>query len=313
MDDTRSQEVAQVTARSQSNVASNLAAPSTSVSDRVMHSSPNQSNSVVSGATNQLRSSATHRLSSNSNVLYSAPSSTGIGHGHSLSSSQSASNSACSPATDTGAAKNQLDMLLAAFVSEDITTKQVTSIYSLARKDYERASECLLQGPTLKSIIHMVTEIFSDLPRFKVFLDSESIWKDLVGYYKCPTMNYFSRVCVSMDDVPAIDTGGVRRQVYSTVFREFALNKHIHLFDGPTDYLRPAATAQARSSGLMKHLGTMISHSICQNGIGFPYLSPFCYWYFVGGEDKALQYVTVEDLPADSTICIAKVKHSSTY
>jgi len=52
----------------------------------------------------------------------------------------------------------------------------------------------------------------------------------------------------------------------------------------------------------------MIAHSICQDGIGFPYLSPLCYWYLVGGEEKALEYgVTTEDLPDDAAHLISQV------
>ena len=81
----------------------------------------------------------------------------------------------------------------------------------------------------------------------------------------------------------------------------------MQLFDGPEKHLHPVCTAEARSSGLIKILGTMISHSICQDGIGFPYLSPTFYWYMISGEEKALQYATVSDMPDDSAIIISKV------
>ena len=83
-------------------------------------------------------------------------------------------------------------------------------------------------------------------------------------------------------------TRGVRRQVYTLAYEAFATNQFIRLFDGPEHHLRPAYSAEARSSGLLKILGGMISHSICQDGVGFPYLSPTCFWYIVGGEEKAI-------------------------
>lgn len=82
----------------------------------------------------------------------------------------------------------------------------------------------------------------------------------------------------------------------------------IRLFDGPQNHLRPVCTAEARSCGLLKILGTMIVHSICQDGIRFPYLSPTCYWY-ITGEEKALQFATVEDVPADSAMIISQVSN----
>ena len=120
-------------------------------------------------------------------------------------------------------------------------------------------------------------------------------------------MYLHSRLRIILDGKPSIDTGGVRRQVYSSVFDNFAHNHTIRLFDGPENHLRPVCTAEARSSGLFKILGVMIAHSICQDGIGFPYLSPTCYWYMVGGEEKALQFATVQDLPADSAMVISQV------
>lgn len=47
-------------------------------------------------------------------------------------------------------------------------------------------------------------------------------------------------------------------------------------------------------------------------GIGLPYFSFTCYWYMVDGEERALEFATVEDVSADAayvikqvTICIA--------
>ena len=51
----------------------------------------------------------------------------------------------------------------------------------------------------------------------------------------------------------------------------------------------------------------MIAHSICQDGCGFPYLSPTCYSYLIGGEDRALELVSLEDLPADSASVVSLV------
>ena len=53
-------------------------------------------------------------------------------------------------------------------------------------------------------------------------------------------------------DIQTIDTGGVRRQVYTLAYEAFATNQFIRLFDGPEHHLRPAYSAEARSSGLLK-------------------------------------------------------------
>ena len=66
-------------------------------------------------------------------------------------------------------------------------------------------------------------------------------------------------------------------------------------------------TAESRSSGLFKVLGKMVGHSIVQEGIGFPYFSPVCYWYMIGGEDKAMEYVTLTDLGEPAVSIVRKV------
>ena len=64
--------------------------------------------------------------------------------------------------------------------------------------------------------------------------------------------------------------------------------------------LRPAISAITRSSEILKILGKMFSHSIFQDGIGFPYLSHICFWYLIGNEKMAIEHVSLADLPADS-------------
>ena len=109
------------------------------------------------------------------------------------------------------------------------------------------------------------------------------------------------------DDLRAVDTGGLRRHVYSDVIRCFATNKPFPMFDGSFQHLRPSCTAEACSSGLLRILATIISHAICQDGIGFPFLSPTCYWYMVRGSNKALEFASAQDLPADSASVLSQV------
>ena len=95
--------------------------------------------------------------------------------------------------------------------------------------------------------------------------------------------------------------------MYTKVYGQFCSNRFIHVFDGPDNRLRPACTAEVRSSGLLKILGSMVAHSICQDGIGFPYFSLTCYWYMVAGEEKGLEFATVEDVSADAAYLIKQV------
>ena len=50
-------------------------------------------------------------------------------------------------------------------------------------------------------------------------------------------------------------------------------------------------------SGLMTVVGKMIAHSIVQCGVGFPFLSPVCYWYLITGDvSEAISYGNIEDV-----------------
>ena len=190
-----------------------------------------------------------------------------------------------------------LDKILDTF-AEKHSPNAIMSIFRLCGDDFDSSVDCLLAGPTLSSILKVVDARFAELPKKKVEIDPDDAWADTVAYYKSPQLNLNKRVRVVLGSQPPVDTGGVRRQLYSSVFAEFADNKHIQLFDGPVNHRRLVCTAEARASGLFKVLGIMVAHSICQDGIGFSYFSPVCYWYMVG-EEKALQFASVQDVGGD--------------
>lgn len=193
-----------------------------------------------------------------------------------------------------------LSQLLTMF-SGSLTEQQIEAVYLFSGCNYAASVDCLSEGPTLVSIIQMCKWRFASMPSRKMEVDSETLWEDMVAEYKGESICH-SKLRISIDNQPAIDTGGVRRQVYTTVFELFASNSRIELFEGPLNHLRPSCSAMAKLSGLLKMLGAMISHCFCQEGIGFPYLSPTCYWYIVGGEQKALKFSSVHDLPADAAM-----------
>lgn len=131
--------------------------------------------------------------------------------------------------------------------------------------------ECLGQGPTLESILFMLNVKMRSAEKVKLVLDPDDIWQDILEYYKSPRVDTRKQLCIKINNMPAIDMGGVRRQVYSTVFNDFHHNKYIKLFTGLSHSVSPVCTAEARSTGLFKVLGTMVGHSVCQDGIGFPF------------------------------------------
>ena len=69
----------------------------------------------------------------------------------------------------------------------------------------------------------MVNKRFENLPRVRIQVDSNDIWSDVTAVYKNYD-DYNTKLRIQLDNQPALDTGGVRRQMYTTVFRNFANN-----------------------------------------------------------------------------------------
>ena len=143
--------------------------------------------------------------------------------------------------------------------------------------DFHASVECLLGKVDLQRIVGHLNRYYSEQPVHKIKIDDDDVWQDMIVVYKARQLDVSKQVRICVQNQPAVDTGGVRRQVYSLVYDEFLLNKHLTLFDGPSQSCRPVCTAESRSSGLFKVLGKMVGHSIVQEGIGFLYFSPVCY------------------------------------
>ena len=100
-----------------------------------------------------------------------------------------------------------------------------------------------------------------------------------------------------MKSQPVIDTGGIRRQVLSDVFKTVAFSDRLGLFEGPPDRRRPAFRISSLSTGMVKLLDCIIGYSIIVDCQGFPYLSPTIYNYMVhvGNHDRAFMLCKPED------------------
>ena len=184
-----------------------------------------------------------------------------------------------------------------------LSKKQISVIYQSFGNDFSAAVECLL---STEDMVGHLNRCFSCRPFQKVTVDEDDLWQDIIVQYKAKLdLSKQVRVCIS--NQPAIDTGGVRRHVYSTVFNDFVSNKYFMLFEGPQHSVRPICTAESRSSGLFTILGKMVGHSIIQEGIGFPFFSQLCFSYMVGGEDKAMEHVTLADINEPAASVVQKV------
>ena len=188
-----------------------------------------------------------------------------------------------------------------------LSPSQVTAVYEASGKSFHTSMDCLLNGPTTESLVTMLNGKMRVAGTVKLRVDPDDVWQDLLVHYKSPNLDLSMQLCIKLQNAPAIDTGGVRRQIFTSVFGDFASNMHVRLFDGPSNSLRPVCTAESRSCGLFRVLGTMIGHSICLDGIGFPYLSAASYWYMVGGEERAMEFVSLDDVGADVASVVFKV------
>jgi hypothetical protein len=191
---------------------------------------------------------------------------------------------------------------------EKFTIDQISLVYSLSNDSYSKSESCLLSGPTCESLLNLISVEHKDSTPVKLKIDEGDFWYDLISFYKSSKTD--PKTChlrIYLNNRPSIDTGGIRRQIYSSVYKDFAENKYVDLFDGPTNHLRPLYSAEARSSGLFTVLGIMVGHSLCQDGIGFPFLSPLCYYYMAINEEAAMGWISENDVGEDVNYVINKV------
>ena len=145
--------------------------------------------------------------------------------------------------------QNTLEQLLGIFVDTGkFSERQVRTVFDLSDCDFEKTMECLLEGPTIQGLVRLHQKMFCGKAATKFYIDSDDLWPDMVGYYKTG-VNTSKPIKVILDEQPAIDTGGVCRQVFSDVFTLFANNKHFRLFEGEPCSLRPVHSANCQSSG----------------------------------------------------------------
>ena len=72
----------------------------------------------------------------------------------------------------------------------------------------------------------------------KVHIDEDEVWSDLVSFCKMSDADISRcRIRIRLNGQPALDKGGVRCQVYTSVLQQFSENQPFKLFDGPLNSL----------------------------------------------------------------------------
>lgn len=133
--------------------------------------------------------------------------------------------------------------------------------------------------------------------REKLKVEQDDMVTDVYSYYKSSDFDPTVAIFVSLKGQPAIDTGGVLRQVFSDVFYNIANNDGFkNVFSG-NEYKVPVFSNELVVNGFFEILGKMIAHSLVQSGPGFPYLSPAIYWYLATGDLQiAIQKASCSDV-----------------
>jgi len=166
-----------------------------------------------------------------------------------------------------------------------------------------------MSGPSLQKILTTLSTKSQGGPMKIIQINQSTQCSDLITSYQDPDIDFSNcNLVIHLQNAPAIDAGGVRRQIYTRVLKQLSENEHYNLFQGKKYRLRPYYTASAMDSEIFKILGCIVGHSIIQEGIGFPYLSPLCYWYIAAGKRTAMLHYTDDDVGAACNYLITKVR-----
>ena len=204
------------------------------------------------------------------------------------------------PGVPTVVARAGIDHLCQMF--PHISQSALQYIYELSRANLASECDCILCGPSLDSLVSLISSrvLTNEVDERTLRIDSneqegDELVECVLAFYKGPRYDPHCGVRVFLSGQPAVDTGGVRRQVFSHIFERLAFSDRLSLFDGPPDRRRPAYRISSLSAGVMRLVGRMLGHSIILDQVGFPYLSPTCYYAMVGDQDQALLLCTPED------------------
>ena len=119
----------------------------------------------------------------------------------------------------------------------------------------------------------------------KVKIDKDDMLMDLFSIYKGPDFDPHVQLKLQIRVEPAVDTGGVLRQSFSSIFGEIAQGScYQKLFRGPNTRLTPFYSSHNVLTGIFDVLGKMVAHSLVQGGPDFPYLAPGIFWYVATGD-----------------------------
>ena len=132
---------------------------------------------------------------------------------------------------------------------------------------------------------------------FKLQVDEEDILTDAVAFYKSPAFDQARPLRVSYSNQPAIDTGGVLRQFFTTVKEKFINGGMFKMFEGPQERLLFNFKQSCLAAGIPQILGKLVAQSLVHGCGGFPHLAPSHFYYIATGDlQKASAYASIHDV-----------------
>ena len=203
--------------------------------------------------------------------------------------------------------EDKAEMLLSMFPTMPLL--QLKHLLELAKGDTNAVCDLLLEGLTVQSLFDFWK--YPSLAVKRIVLESynpECAAEELLALYKSNKLSPFTVVRVVIENQPAIDTGGVRRQLYNDALIRIANNED--LFETTDNGVRPVFRQSTLSSGIFTTVGKLIGHSIVMDQQGFPYLSPACFYYLAGNVNTAISETNMGDVGSHIKDVILKVRTS---
>ena len=130
----------------------------------------------------------------------------------------------------------------------------------------------------------------------KLKVNEEGVLSDPLTYFKNPSINIHTPLQVRYRGQPAIDTGGVCRQFFTTVYEQILSETDgiPPLFEGDAAKL-PIFNTHTAVSEIMVAIGKIMAHSIVQLGIGPGFFPTAAYMYICSGDfSTAIAFINVD-------------------
>ena len=123
--------------------------------------------------------------------------------------------------------ENLVDML------PNISRENIKFVYAESGNNFLETTNCLVDGPTsdsIRSLLYFsrITTSMTESPRIRLEADDDSDdWVSAAtAYYNSANFDPHAEVRIAWRGQPAIDTGGVRPQFFSTVFQRIAFQRN---------------------------------------------------------------------------------------